>query len=455
MKYFITNAKQLLSSRSVKILLLLLLVFQIAKIHYQVLGADAGAILPAARDVIRYGSIPYISLYTIYTPLSYYLYGILYLFSEIPGMQMVMYYNCLFILLSGFIFWRTCPHSPSRDSIVLLYLLSVSPLLFDVKIETMGLPLLALFALESSKILDRTSPFQAKRALFRSSVLIGILFLFKQYYLILFPMTGILFMIGSGRSILTTLKTILLSFAILSITISIIFLLILRFDLTDVNPDLFMRHSNNSTPIAALYHYARYTLLLYPYLIGVPALIIFCRSIKEKILWSLFLLTPCVLFSFNINPHYMFLFAPYLLILFTLVGLKDDFIASYFTLNPVRVNILLMAFLISGSFYILRNHLYADTLYIMQYKNTRKSYMESEAELARIQTSIGQNKKIYLGDGMNKMFIYRLGLESINAKEIGYIFLYNSCLDTAFARYASYDSKLFRAEDLKNDNSHD
>lgn len=457
--------KRLLSSNAVKIGLLLLFLFQLVKINYHVLGVDAGAILPASRDVVKYGMIPYTELYTIYTPLSYYLYGILYLFAEVPDMQFVMYYNCLFILISGFIFWKIIPRGPYHDTLALLYLLSISPLIFDVKIEALALPLLALLANESFRILKAPSYRESKVALYRSCILIAILFLFKQYYLVLLPMTSILFIISSGkqtRTLRDALQSQFSSIVLFCITIFILFIIILRFDFSHFDADLFLKqltgkfilsdcasYSNGNNPLSALYSYFRYTLLLYPCLFGLWGFILFCKSKKHGLLWILFLLMPAVLFSFNVNPHYLFIVAPYLFILFTQIVLKHDLYSTYFNFTPIRINRLLIVFFICGSFYIIRNHIYADALYITNYKSIKQSYQNNESEFNHLQSLIGEHKKVYLGDGINKLNMYRLGLESINAKEIGYIFLYNSCLDSAYNRYATKDARLLNDAEIK------
>src|SRR5690606_33992501 len=139
----------------------------------------------------------------------------------------------LFILLSAFIFRRAIPDNPYRDTIVLLYLLSVSPLVFDVKIETLALPLVSILALQSFKIFSKKTLKQSNKAFFTSVILVWILFLFKQYYIIIFPILALLYIIAISQyqqSTIYIIKRLSLSALLLTITIIIVLGCILRFN---------------------------------------------------------------------------------------------------------------------------------------------------------------------------------------------------------------------------------
>jgi len=432
---------KLFNNRVIKIGLLLLLLFQFYKIPYHLLGVDAGAILPTARDVVKFNKLPYIDLFTIYTPLSYYFYGFLYYFFEVPPMYVIIVYNWLFLIIAALILRKGVTKN-YRDLISLLFLLLISPLAFDVKIETIAMPFLVYLSLKTAELLLINN----FRLMLRRVILIGflcsILFLFKQYYLLLLPEIFLVLLLCKGFTGFSSKNKIAILFgwgASFLFSTFVFFLLFIHFNFSDFNfNDLLIqlqgKNYNECSPFVThnsffdvVFSYFRYIILLMPIALAVLVLLPFAKGFKNFFFFLLIFFLPLNLFWFNIQPQYTFIILPFVIILF--IGIFNNKIDGlYFKLNKSRVTFLLSVISLTIAFYILRNHVYSDFTYI-KYSNRKEEYSKFLAEGSRIQNLVGNEKNVYLGKGINKLFVYHLNFKSVDEKKMGYIFLTSDCFD--------------------------
>src|SRR5207253_7295296 len=109
--------------------------------------------------------------------------------------------------------------------------------------------------------------------------------------------------------------------------------------------------------------------------------------------FSVILFLPLDLFSFNIEPHYMFVICSFIIILF--IGIFSHKIYElYFTLNEIRINLLFTSVFFAIFFFISRNHIYGDLLNL-KYYNRIDTYNKLLSESIEIQNIVGNQKHVY------------------------------------------------------------
>jgi hypothetical protein len=445
------------SSNAAKIIYFLLLAFigyQFFELPYQIIGVDAGAILPTARDIVLHGQRPFVDIYTIYTPLSYYLYGVLYYIFNIPPMWSVILLNWIFIAISAFLIWKYT-HSDYRLGLPLFFICICVPLTKDVKIECVAMPFLILTSLWIIKIFHTTDARLFYRRVCSIVGMSAVLFMFKQYYLILFA-EFVLVLFFNARfqelGLIKKIATLVSSFIGFGVGILFIFLVTLKFNLRGLEWAVVLKQfsgkyiyegcasfGQTQGIFKAFYAYLRYIILIIPVLLCIPVTIIFTKNRTYRVVLLVMFLLPAALFFFNINPHYLYIAFPFLGLFFFDVFVNRQ---DLFAMNSSRGFFLKGTFIALMSIFVLRNVIYTSVVHLNNLKKIKTDYEQCTKKEKDYIAKYGMNGSVYLGDGMNKLFVYRLNLKSINSPKIGYIFLYGDCLKNAFKCDAIEGSKL-------------
>ncbi len=445
------------NSNVAKIIYYLLLGFigyQFLELPYQIIGVDAGAILPTARDIVLHGKRPFVDIYTIYTPLSYYLYGALYCIFNIPPMWSVILLNWMFIAISAFLIWKYT-HSDHRLGLALFFICICVPLTKDVKIECVAMPFLVLTSLWIIKLFHTTDARLFYRRIWGIVGMCAVLFMFKQYYLILFAEFLLVLFLNARFQEFTLFKksVSLVSFLLgLGLGILLIFLVTLKFNLKGVEWAVILKqfsgkyiyegcasYGQTQGIFKSLFAYLRYIILIAPFLLYIPIGIVFTKNSLYRIVFLLLFLLPTALFFFNINPHYLYIAFPFLGLFFFDVFVNRQDILE---INSSRAIFLKGAFMALLSIFILRNVIYTSVLHLKKINTLKADYANCIEEEKKYTLNYGKNSSVYLGDGMDKLYVYRLNLKSINSAKIGYIFIYGDCLKNAFKCDAIEGSKL-------------
>jgi hypothetical protein len=419
--------RKIYGSWILSIIFILLIGIALVKIPYSLIGVDAGAILPTARDIVKFGNIPYLDVFTIYSPLSYYAYGILYLFYEIPPMWSIMALNVIFLLLSSLIvFVNFKLEFQNKLNLSLFYFLICSQLIFDVKLEAIGLPLItyaSVLVIKYYKISNTSS-------IVKLSILCAILFFIKQYYLILSVQIFLFLLIDQDKIMHRRILIIFL----LTMTISflLIFCILIRFEFRQIEINTLIaqfsgRYIMNdcasfksaNTMTGAVYSYLRYLVLILPFLIPIFIGCLYFINNKWKILILMIFSLNLALFLFNVNPHYIYISCPFLFLIF--ISFLENFeLKKYKFLNLSTVAIIFL--------YLLRNHVYSDLVFFRNFKQNKEKVDIFYSNAARIRSNNEKPKNCYYTGEVSKIYNYYFNVNSMNKKKLGYIFLYDDCL---------------------------
>jgi hypothetical protein len=167
-------------------MLLLIVAYTISSITLAYSRVDAGYFLSIPRDMVQLKLNPIADIHSVYTPIGYYFYSIVFSMFDSPPIEYFYFFNFLITILSATIFYQALKLNSSNTEaawLSMLLLIIVNPLVYDIKLEIFVIFFGSLAFLFLSIYLLSNSP----TYLLATGVFLSLATLSKQYALILLP----------------------------------------------------------------------------------------------------------------------------------------------------------------------------------------------------------------------------------------------------------------------------
>ncbi len=165
-------------------LILFLIIIYLIKIFYTAtIGVDAGYFLSITRDWVLDNKMPYSDISTAYTPLGYFIYSFVFMLFNDPKIEHFYIFNLLLNLLATLIIFKTFIILEVKNFRIftIIFFLSISPLIFDIKLEIFIIFLNAFLLFYMSKYENIIGSF---KYLVSVALILFLIFFSKQYGLI-------------------------------------------------------------------------------------------------------------------------------------------------------------------------------------------------------------------------------------------------------------------------------
>jgi hypothetical protein len=386
-------------------LFLFFICFYVFKIFYTSLpGVDVGYFLSISRDLIKDNKIPYSDIPTIYTPVGYFIYSLIYLLFEKPTIEHFYIFNLILNLISTFFIFRSLVILELKNIRVftLIYLLVISPLIFDIKLEIFTVLFNSILIFYIAKYKKRVINLKYLVGL---SLLLFLIFFSKQYGLV-----SILYVFIYLNQVYNQNQFKYFSIiSLLVITLLIAFISVFVCFGADWNSVLFQ--IIGKTGLNCVAHYGNDSILnLFiglKYYKGFPLIFLslFClfknQNYSKIGLGCLIILIGLLPFFIQVFPHYYF------------YGFSFVFIFS--VVNSFKNNIFNL-----GIIYILAINFYSVFVFFKTLKSVIKDKENWKEIYTQVDNLIPSENHTFLTGSQDLWFASNL--KSINAKNFGYDF---------------------------------
>jgi hypothetical protein len=420
-------------------LFLLFLIYHLFKIPLQTAGVDTGYFLSISRDLYTDGLLPLSELRTIYTPIGYYFFGLPFLFFKDNNITHFYYFNLFLVSLCCFLFLVVVKNYGFKNKywILLVFFLTISPLIYDIKLELIVLLFSVIaYYFNSKYFLSRKTSY-----LFLSGLAVGLAVLTKQYALLIWFMTLLFLLSFSSDRNKINYKSIMTELMFFSSGIMSVLLMFFSFYLVNIGTDtkyLMDQFLGKvyydclglygtrviSNLLMGIKYYTKFT----PYVLFIPLLLL-CEKNKHFIKNHLNLLilfgASLIPYYFQIYPHYYYFgFVPVFLLSIKIFqdSKYGNFILPFF-LFPVLIN-LYSIYVLKRDYSVLKLRKEVDT----EFYNQIRKYVPVGSR-----SFVEGKKQVY----------FECGLKSVHDKNIGYDYVPSLCIDYLLADSLAIVNKFY------------